>query len=245
MEGATFKRVEQRRPDLRFPFPDRFTPRLRGKRLTHMRRRAKYLCGHLSSGEVLIMHLGMSGRFTISGAGATARQLAEFTYDTGSDPTHDHVVFHMSNGSVVTYNDPRRFGFMDLVAADNLDTCRHFSGMGVEPLGNALHAGYLARPRRRALYRPQGVSARPAQYRGPRQYLRLRGALPCRHQSAPQSVISHALGRPTGRTHRTARANNQGRAERGDRGWRLDFARLCGDRRRPRLLPTCVPGIRS
>lgn len=144
MEGATFEQVEQRRPDLRFPFPDRFKRRLRGKQLTRMQRRAKYLLGHLSSGEVLIMHLGMSGRFTVSATGAKARQLAEFTYDAGNDPAHDHVVFQMSNGAVVTYNDPRRFGFMDLVAADDLETCRHFAGMGVEPLGNQLHAGYLA-----------------------------------------------------------------------------------------------------
>ena len=144
MEGAKFDKVEQRRPDLRFPFPEKFVGRLRGKTLTHMHRRAKYLCGHLSSGEVLVMHLGMSGRFTIDDPDTKSRQLAEFTYDTGNDPAHDHVVFRMSNGTVVTYNDPRRFGFMDLVAADDLKTCRHFAGMGVEPLGNELHAGYLA-----------------------------------------------------------------------------------------------------
>lgn len=144
MEGATFDKVEQRRPDLRFPFPDNFVRRIRGKKLVNLRRRAKYLCGHLSSNEVLIMHLGMSGRFTISNPHAEAEGLADFAHDSGNDPAHDHVVFRMSNGVTVTYNDPRRFGFMDLVGADDIDACRHFIGMGVEPLGNKLHADYLA-----------------------------------------------------------------------------------------------------
>lgn len=144
MEGATFDKVEQRRPDLRFPFPDNFVRRIRGKKLVNLRRRAKYLCGHLSSNEVLIMHLGMSGRFTIANPRAEAEGLAGFAHDSGNDPAHDHVVFRMSNGVTVTYNDPRRFGFMDLVGADDIDACRHFIGMGVEPLGNKLHADYLA-----------------------------------------------------------------------------------------------------
>ena len=144
MEGATFRRVECRRADLRFPFPDHFIDRLVGVRLDRLTRRAKYLCGHLSSGEVLIMHLGMSGRFGVERPRKKRSGIAEFVHETGGDPAHDHVVFHMSNGAIVTYNDTRRFGLMDLVAEHDLEFCRHFAGMGVEPLGNALNAAYLA-----------------------------------------------------------------------------------------------------
>lgn len=145
MEGATFSGVTLNRPDLRFPFPNRFVARIRGAKLTHIRRRAKYACAYLSTGEVLIMHLGMSGRFTIEPPTGAKQQPGEFAHDAGTIPAHDHVVFQMTNGSVVTYNDPRRFGFMDLVPESELDTCKHFSGMGVEPLGNALNAEYLAK----------------------------------------------------------------------------------------------------
>jgi formamidopyrimidine-DNA glycosylase len=148
MEGAVFARVEQRRPDLRFPFPEGFAAAIEGATLVTLARRAKYLCGHLSNGRVLIMHLGMSGRFTIAppaGARDAAPQRpGDFTHAATADAAHDHVVFEMSNGARITYNDPRRFGFMDLVAHDDLDHCRHFSGMGIEPLGNALNAAYLA-----------------------------------------------------------------------------------------------------
>jgi formamidopyrimidine-DNA glycosylase len=144
MAGRRFIRVEQRRPDLRFPLPERFAERLEGRRVTALRRRAKYLLADLSGGpdepeHVLIMHLGMSGRFTCSG-----QPLGEFVHETGGGKTHDHIVFHMEGGAVVTYNDPRRFGFMDLVAAGDLDGHKLFAGMGVEPLGNGFHAGALA-----------------------------------------------------------------------------------------------------
>ncbi|MGI9424886.1 MAG: DNA-formamidopyrimidine glycosylase family protein, partial [Hyphomicrobiaceae bacterium] len=144
MEGASFDVVERRRPDLRFPFPTRFAERLEGQRLDRLGRRAKYLCGHLSGGDVLIMHLGMSGRFLVHWPDRDPDHLGEFDHETGNDPAHDHVVFRMSSGAIVTYNDPRRFGFMDIVPADALETCRHFADMGVEPLGNELHPGYLA-----------------------------------------------------------------------------------------------------
>ena len=154
MEGARISNVVQNRPDLRFPFPDRFAARLCGQLVRHLGRRAKYICCYLSGGEVLIMHLGMSGRFTVTGPsvkgatpngrGAKGAQLGDFVQATGADVAHDHVVLTMSNGAVVTYNDPRRFGFMDIVAEADLETCRHFAGMGVEPLGNELNAAYLA-----------------------------------------------------------------------------------------------------
>ena len=164
MSGHRIARLVQRRPDLRFPLPERFADRLSGRRIDRLMRRAKYLLAHLDCDEILIMHLGMSGRFTVTGQSFSAPDrdfssprgggeqvpplvnlIGEFTHDTGTDPNHDHIVFEMENGAIVTYNDPRRFGFMDLVPADALDGCKHFAGMGPEPLGNGFNAEYLAR----------------------------------------------------------------------------------------------------
>jgi formamidopyrimidine-DNA glycosylase len=147
MVGQRFLTVEQRRPNLRFPLPERFPERLTGQRVETLGRRAKYLLAGLSGGDVLVMHLGMSGRFTCSGlepSSDAAPMLGEFVHPTGADTTHDHIVFTMESGAVVTYNDPRRFGFMVLIPAAELDDHKLFSGMGVEPLGNAFHAGVLA-----------------------------------------------------------------------------------------------------
>lgn len=149
MVGRRMVRVEQRRPDLRFPLPERFVDRLSGRRVERLARRAKYLIADIEGGEALIMHLGMSGRFTIVPKPSSPTDngkeiLGEFVQDTGALPAHDHIVFHFEDGARVTYNDPRRFGFMDLVSAETVETCRHFAHMGVEPLGNALHEAYLA-----------------------------------------------------------------------------------------------------
>jgi formamidopyrimidine-DNA glycosylase len=109
-------------------------------------RRAKYLLAHLDHGEVLAMHLGMTGRFIVSRPGQRqAQTLGEYTYEHGKDARHDHVVFTMSGGAVVTYNDARRFGYMTLIAAADLEHDAFFEGLGVEPLGAGLDAAYLAR----------------------------------------------------------------------------------------------------
>jgi formamidopyrimidine-DNA glycosylase len=142
--GARFTKVAQRRPDLRFPFPERFAERLEGQEVTALGRRAKYLLADLSSGEVLVMHLGMSGRFLVTRGGKTAMP-GEFHHEHGSVGAHDHVVFGLSNGATITYNDARRFGFMDLVPRSGIETCRHFKGMGIEPLGNELSGDAVAR----------------------------------------------------------------------------------------------------
>ena len=146
MIGAVFAGVEARRPDLRFPLPQRFAERLLGQRVDAFDRRGKYLIAGLSSGESLIMHLGMSGRFTIVAQKNVAP--GDFVHAHGCDPKHDHIVFRMRADrsgalSTVTYNDPRRFGFMDLAPTHELDECRHFKGMGPEPLGNAFTAETL------------------------------------------------------------------------------------------------------
>ncbi len=145
MESRRILSAEARRPDLRFPFPERFAERLTGTTITNLDRRAKYLVAHLGSGEALIMHLGMSGRFTIADTRQNAREPGEFLHARAVDPKHDHVRFAMEGGAAVTFNDPRRFGYMDLVAVDELATCKHFAALGPEPLadvftGEALHA---------------------------------------------------------------------------------------------------------
>ncbi|MFQ5564156.1 MAG: bifunctional DNA-formamidopyrimidine glycosylase/DNA-(apurinic or apyrimidinic site) lyase [Parvularculaceae bacterium] len=136
MTGAVFERVEARRADLRFPLPSDFVRRLEGARVERLGRRGKYLLADLSTNETLIMHLGMSGRFTIAAAGGKG----EIRYAGGADPKHDHVTFEMADearAARLVYNDPRRFGFMDLVATQELENCRHFIGMGPEPMSAA------------------------------------------------------------------------------------------------------------
>ena len=141
---ARFERVEQRRANLRFPFPERFAERLTGQRVTSLERRAKYLFCTLESGEVLIMHLGMSGRFIIQHPGANAQKPGEFLNEVENISKHDHAVFAMSNGATITYNDVRRFGFMMLADADELEDHKLIRNLGVEPLGEDLSPEYLA-----------------------------------------------------------------------------------------------------
>jgi formamidopyrimidine-DNA glycosylase len=134
MKGARFRRVIVNRPDLRIPFPARFAERLRGKTVNAVSRRGKYLTVELSSGETLIMHLGMSGWFHVGRIGDRSRE---------ADP-HDHVAFVMSSGQTVLFNDPRRFGFMDLTESVRLSLYPSLSVMGPEPLSPGFNASSLA-----------------------------------------------------------------------------------------------------
>ena len=140
MEGAALTCVEQRRPDLRFPLPQNFAARLTGRRVTALVRRAKYLLADLDDGEVLVMHLGMSGSFRIE-----ADTPGAFHHPRSNLAAHDHIVFHLSNGRSVTYNDPRRFGFMDLISRSALAGHKLFAKLGMEPLGNEFDGAALAR----------------------------------------------------------------------------------------------------
>ncbi len=148
LEGALFARVEQRRADLRFPLPLRFAARLEGRRVDSLTRRAKYLLAHLDDGQILAMHLGMSGRFLIgslvNGEGAQPRMPGAFTHEVGVSDKHDHIIFEMSNLAVIRYNDARRFGYMTLIGAGELGAHPHFRDLGVEPLDAAMNAAYLA-----------------------------------------------------------------------------------------------------
>src|SRR5262245_10837594 len=141
MVRAQITAVDLRRPDLRRPFPRHFARRLEGQTLIALDRRAKYLVGSLTSGETLLMHLGMSGSFRVireRRKGRTARNV------TRLDP-HDHVIFHMSSGTAVVFNDPRRFGVMELVAAGRLPQHPVLSKLGPEPLSDDFDGTTLAR----------------------------------------------------------------------------------------------------
>ncbi|MEP4770476.1 MAG: bifunctional DNA-formamidopyrimidine glycosylase/DNA-(apurinic or apyrimidinic site) lyase [Roseibium sp.] len=146
-EGATITSVDQNRPDLRFPFPDRFAERLTGQTVTGLSRRSKYLLADIQSGDVLVMHLGMSGSFRVEN-GPNSKSPGDFTHERNKNPKHDHVVFHLRTttgaDARIIYNDPRRFGFMDLIARDALGEHSYFRDLGIEPLGNALSGETLA-----------------------------------------------------------------------------------------------------
>ncbi len=145
LTGQRIARVELKRPDLRFPLPEKFAERLRGRTVTAITRRAKYILAHLDDGHVLAMHLGMTGRFSVMPVGkAEDLQLGDYVYEHGADSRHDHVVFRLKNGAVVTYNDARRFGYMTLIPAATLDADPFFANLGVEPLSDALSPAYVA-----------------------------------------------------------------------------------------------------
>ncbi|WP_425044350.1 bifunctional DNA-formamidopyrimidine glycosylase/DNA-(apurinic or apyrimidinic site) lyase [Primorskyibacter sp. S87] len=138
MEGERIAKADVNRPDLRWPFPDRMAERLTGARVLRLRRRSKYILAELDTGETLLIHLGMSGRMTVSGD-----PLGQFVHDHPPKQKHDHVVFHMENGARVTFNDPRRFGAMDLLETERANDHKLISVLGPEPLGNDFHEPHL------------------------------------------------------------------------------------------------------
>jgi len=144
MEGFRILKMEVRRKDLRFPFQRDFVTRLAGQTVTGLGRRAKYLMADLASGDVLLMHLGMSGSFRVV-KDDDERAPGEFHHPRSKDGAHDHVVFHMSSGASVVFNDPRRFGYMKVIARKALDEEPLLRGLGPEPLGNEFDAAMLAR----------------------------------------------------------------------------------------------------
>ncbi|MBB4657781.1 bifunctional DNA-formamidopyrimidine glycosylase/DNA-(apurinic or apyrimidinic site) lyase [Parvularcula dongshanensis] len=138
LTGATITRVLQRRPDLRFPLPPDMPERLEGASVLAVKRRAKYLVLPLSTGESLIAHLGMTGRFTVTADGEVR---APGAFDHAVNPQkHEHIVLEAEGGSLgpvrIGFADPRRFGYWDLLFTDDLSGSRHFAGMGPEPLSD-------------------------------------------------------------------------------------------------------------
>jgi formamidopyrimidine-DNA glycosylase len=159
MEGHVLTQVETRRGDLRVPFPRDFAARLRGRKVEHLRRRAKYILADLDSGETLVIHLGMSGRMSVFSLVAPARadapasgqqrRLGNYLYDTppkgAGDGKHDHVVFETDAPARIIFNDHRRFGLMALVDTARLKDDKLFAGLGIEPLSDGFNTGYLAK----------------------------------------------------------------------------------------------------
>jgi formamidopyrimidine-DNA glycosylase len=149
MEGATFEKVEVNRKDLRVPFPRAFARRLTGRKVVSVGRRAKYLTLDLDDGSVLVMHLGMSGSFRVVTPEGTRLTAPRSYHAVAKLRAHDHVVFHMSAigrkpPATVIFNDPRRFGLMDIIPRRELATSKHFRAMGVEPLGNEMDGPLIA-----------------------------------------------------------------------------------------------------
>ena len=138
LEGRRLKRVIARRGDLRFPLPSKFAERLTGRRVETLTRRAKYILAHLDGDEILIMHLGMSGRFSIEGATVGA-----FVHAMPEAGKHDHIVFETDQGARVTFTDHRRFGMMDLFKASEASTYKYLAELGPEPLSAAFSAAVL------------------------------------------------------------------------------------------------------
>jgi formamidopyrimidine-DNA glycosylase len=138
MEGQIIALARVNRPDLRWPFPRHMAERLAARRVLRLRRRSKYILADLDSGESLLIHLGMSGRMTVSGD-----PLGRFQRDHPRAEKHDHVVLEMDNGARITFNDPRRFGVMDLLDTETANEHRLLATLGPEPLGNEFNDRHL------------------------------------------------------------------------------------------------------
>lgn len=138
MTGAVIAQADVNRPDLRWPFPPDMAARLTRQQVLGLRRRSKYILADLASGETLLIHLGMSGRMLVSGD-----PLGQFAHDHPQAEKHDHVVLHMDNGARITFNDPRRFGAMDLMNTATADQHKLLAALGPEPLGNDFHETHL------------------------------------------------------------------------------------------------------
>jgi formamidopyrimidine-DNA glycosylase len=148
LEGRRIAGVTLRRGDLRLPFPKRFAARLEGRRVLKLARRAKYILVSIEGGERLIVHLGMTGRFTVLTPSGGRRNLGASYFEEGADAqglgVHDHVVLELDDGTRIVYTDPRRFGVMDLVPEAQVAAHKLLEGLGLEPLDGELSAGALA-----------------------------------------------------------------------------------------------------
>ena len=205
MEGRRLVSVTARRPDLRFPFPERFAERLQGRRVEALDRRAKYLIARLDGPDVLVMHLGMSGSFRIETESADIP--GAFHHPRSKAAAHDHVTFGIEGGARIVYNDPRRFGFMVLADAAGLGDHPLFRHLGIEPLGNALSPALLAEA-----FAGRATSLKAALL-DQRRIAGLGNIYVCEalwraglSPSAPAGSIATADGRPNARAERLAEA---------------------------------------
>ena len=138
LAGATIKRIKLNRADLRWPFPENFASRVKESKVLNLKRRSKYILINLSTGETLLIHLGMSGKILVSDS-----KIGNYFYESSKLAKHDHVIFELNGGTIITYNDPRRFGAMDLAKTDDLNNHKFLEKLGPEPLGNNFNSDYL------------------------------------------------------------------------------------------------------
>ena len=243
MEGFQIAKAEARRKDLRFPFQKDFIARLDGQTVTGLGRRAKYLMADLGSGDVLLMHLGMSGSFRVV-ANEKTKTPGEFHHPRSEDRAHDHVVFHMSSGASVVFNDPRRFGYMKIIARHALEAEPLLKGLGPEPLGNEFDAQMLARAcadkktsLKAALLDQRVVAGLGNIYVCEALY---RSQLSPRRSAA---TLATRKSEPTDHAKRLVDRHSR-RAQPGHRGRRLVAARSSPDLGRTRLFPAFISGLR-
>ena len=138
LEGNEIDYAQVNRPDLRRPFPNNLAKRLKNRKINFLHRRSKYILIDLSGGETLIMHLGMSGRIIIS-----QKVAGTFHHNTNHCQKHDHFVLHLKDNHQLTFNDPRRFGVIDLLRTENLELSGMLSQIGPEPLSNSFNEAYF------------------------------------------------------------------------------------------------------
>ncbi len=131
LEGAKIIRVIKRRDKIRILIPDDFEKRIEGRKVANIKRRAKYLQIYLDSDDVIICHLGMSGKFIVK------------KNDNEPFAKHDHIIFQTDSDDMVIYNDPRRFGLMTICHSSELEQHKLFRDMAAEPLGNEFNGEYL------------------------------------------------------------------------------------------------------
>ena len=237
--GARFVAVEARRGDLRTPFPPRFAERLKGRRVLSLKRRAKYLLAGLDGGETLVMHLGMSGSFRIERGDKIV--VPPFHNERPKLAAHDHVVFDLDNGARVIFNDPRRFGSMDLV-----EERRDRSAAAVRRDRRRAAVGGIRRDQARRTVRrraraDQDRAARPEAHRGLGQHLCLRSAAPRADQADPSGGRA---GRRQGSSRRRKRARSPRRSARCWRRRSKRAARRCATTASP-MASSAISSIRS
>ena len=138
LEGNQIDYAQVNRPDLRRPFPNNLAKRLKNRKINFLHRRSKYILIDLSEGETLIMHLGMSGRIMISQKAA-----GNFHHNKTHSQKHDHFILHLKDDHQLTFNDPRRFGVIDLLKTENLELSDMLSQIGPEPLSNSFNEAYF------------------------------------------------------------------------------------------------------
>ncbi len=260
LEGARIVKADVNRPDLRWPFPDQMADRLQGATVNSLRRRSKYILADLDTGETLLIHLGMSGRMLIStdapeGSGKYARKMPGiFALGHPALQKHDHVVLETERGIRITFNDPRRFGAMDLMPTVDFDRHRLLRDLGPEPLGNGFHEDHLIAafkgkrtPVKSALLDQRIVSGLgniyvcEALYRARISPLRLAGSISARRVASLVPIIRTVLGEAIEAGGSSLRDHRQ---TSGELGYFQHTFRVYGREGEPCQTPDCTREIR-